>query len=503
MKHKDQQEIDDVLAQFLQDELSLEEAEEAVKRLHEAGAGVIPRLLSWLDGPDTEYHTAAAILLAATGDAKLVSMLMDRIRDPSLDDLLKVKLIAVVGQLDPSADSDDLFDHLQDSASALQQAREEHLQLLRSPYDLAVWLENIQAEDPTLRLYLVENSIYLNDPAAVPMLICLCYDSDDEVALAAMDGVERFKDIRALRALEELADRHPSRAVRTEAQKTADRLRVRAPLSEQQRLLPVDAVYACYLTPIDAAGGQVAFIVRRHVDGSLTTVSVMFDDQEGIKDCFGADMDADELVEMLEDYTAEGILAVRVSHEACLSVLDMAIETSWSTGRLLPMSFLVWRELIESGRPDEPVTLTLPRVPAEQRDDSLAHCYELLYQDEFQFWLFHPEEIEDLRARYVDQVKTTGAALDREAVETLLRGGVREVVGDRWRRLIQGRLQRMVPLLYELYEEEEVWQWAAVAAEALADDSPIPVQEHPFLIGMLACSLEEAIGGPIGWFDVQ
>ena len=59
----------------------------------------------------------------------------------------------------------------------------------------------------------------------------------------------------------------------------------------------------------------------------------------------------------------------------------------------------------------------------------------------------------------------------------------------------------MVPLLREVYEEEIVWQWAAVAADTLAKDSGLPPEEHPFLLGLMAVSLENAIGTPVGWFD--
>jgi hypothetical protein len=496
------QEIDDVLTRFLHDELSLEETEQAVQQLHDAGTDVVSSLLSLLDAPLPEHHTVAAILLAATGDARLVPTLMERIRDPSLDDMLKVKLITTVEQLDPSIDPGALLDHLQDSHGALRQARKEHLRLLQSPQDLAAWLQSVQVEiDPLSRLQLIENSIDLGDPAAVPMLICLCYDPDDEVALAAMDAVERFKDGRALRTLEELAAHHPHRAVRTEAQKTVDRLHVRIPLSEQQWSPPDLPIHGCYLTPIDSTGGQVALVARHDVDGNLVVVSVMFDDQEGVKDCFGTTFDAGELVDMLRDYAVEGVSPVRVTHKVCLSALDMAVNTNWQSGRWLPAAFLAWREMIESGRPDVQAVPALLRIPAERREESLVHCYRLLFQDEFQFWLFHPDEIEGLRARYVQEVETTGGALGRERVAELLRQGVCDVVTDRWRHLIQGRLQRMVPLLREIYEEEDVWQWAAAAAEALADDSQVPVQNHPFLIGMLASSLEAAIGGPIGWFD--
>jgi hypothetical protein len=165
------------------------------------------------------------------------------------------------------------------------------------------------------------------------------------------------------------------------------------------------------------------------------------------------------------------------------------------------MSFLAWREMIEYGRPDVQASSPVLQIPAERRQESLTYCYRLLFQDEFRFWLFHSDEVEDLRVRFLEEAKTAGGTPDKERLTELLRQGVCDVVTDRWRFLIQGRLQRMVPLLYELYEEEDVWQWAAAAAEALADDSPVTLGEHPFLLGMLACSLEAVIGGPIGWFD--
>ena len=97
----DRQEIDDIVERFLEDDLSLEEAEQVIKRLHRAGKDVISRLLALLDDPNPDQHTIAAVLLAATGDARLVPQLIDRLRDPSVDDLLKVKLITTIGQLDP------------------------------------------------------------------------------------------------------------------------------------------------------------------------------------------------------------------------------------------------------------------------------------------------------------------------------------------------------------------------------------------------------------------
>ena len=501
----DAQDIDDILARLLRGDLTIRDAEQAVEQLRNAGQDVVSRLLVLISDPHPEQRAIAAILLGATSDANIVPTLRKRIEDPTVDDIAKIKLITMAAQLDPGIDVDALLTHLKDSHTALRLARREHLQLLQSPRDLVLWLENVGTElDPDLRIQLIDNSIELGDPAAVPMLICLCYDPDDDVALAAMDAVERFKDIRALLPLEELAVHHARPAIRREAQKTADRLRIRAALVEQMPPKPIAPVHACYLTPIDGSGGQVALIVRRSPEDRFTVLSVLFDDRQGIHICSGVThVSRCEFDDLLQEYDVQSTVLVPVTHQECLSTLGLAVDTTWRVTGSLPMSYLAWREGIEFSQSPEPVVPVTFTIPPQRRQELLTHCYELLFQDEFRFWLFLPAEIQDLRASYVERAKHTDTLLDRHTLHELLCQSVRDTVTDPWRSLIQGRLQRMAPLLRALYKDDEVWQWATIAAEALAEDSPLPLQEHPFLLGMLACSLENAIGAPVGWFDDQ
>ena len=211
-------------------------------------------------------------------------------------------------------------------------------------------------------------------------------------------------------------------------------------------------------------------------------------------------VDIDELDEMLLDYTTEGIVPIYTLHTLCLAALDSAVETNWRNEQPLPMSFLAWREMIEHGRSEKDDDSLALDISPELREDLLAHCHELLFQDEFVFWLFRPDEIDDLRTHYLSAQAPRGT-LDKDALRELLFRGVRDMVTDDRRATIRGRLRRMAPLLRMLYEEDEVWQWAVVAADALADDSELPIQEHPFLIGMLVYSLEDALGTTLGWFD--
>jgi hypothetical protein len=497
------QDIDDILARLQRGDLPIRDAEQAVKQLHNAGQDVVSRLLVLMDDPLPDQRATAAILLSATSDASIVPTLRKHIKDPTVDDTAKIKLVTITAQLDSEIDVDTLLTHLRDPHTALRMARREHLQLLQSPRDLVLWLESVETElEPDLRIQLIDNSIELGDPAAVPMLVCLCYDPDDDVALAAMDAVERFKDIRALLPLKELAVYHARPAIRTEAQKTVDRLLVRAALVEQMPPEPIAPVHACYLTPIDGAGGQAALIVRRSPADRFTVLSVLFDDRQGIHLCNGVtNMRRCEFDDLLQEYAVQSTVLVPVTHPACLSALSLAVDTTWRVVGSLPMSYLAWRERIEFGRSPDRVLPAAGTIPPQRRQELLTHCYELLFQDEFRFWLFLPAEIQDLRASYVERARHTDTLLDRHTLRELLRQSVRDTVTDPRRSLIQGRLQRMAPLLRTLYKDDEVWQWAVIAAEALAADSPLPLQEHPFLLGMLAYSLENAIGAPVGWFD--
>ena len=514
--------MDELLARFLRDDLTLAETEQAIRSLRREGQDVVSPLLAMLDDPRPERHTIASVLLAAAGDGDpgTIPALVERIHDPALDDMIKIKLITTLVQLDPHLDAASLLAHLTDAQQAVRQTRQEHLELLESPGDVATWMENVQAEmTPYVRLQLIENSITVGDPRSVPMLLCLCYDPDDLVALAAIDAVERFKDRRALRPLAELAACHPTEDLRQEAGKALDRLRIRTslpPSSVGAELCPrpglanldsssclpsIPPLHAVYMTPVDGKGAQVAFLVRAGPGDDLTAISILFDDQEGIRHCSGAELAPGELQEMLDGYGTHGVGPILVSHAHCLDALDGAVGINWKTGHRLPVSFLAWRDWIERGRASLLAGRPRLAVPWRLRDELLAHCDVLLFQDEFLFWLFPPEEIEDLRSRYLAASGEAGGGVDRETLRCLLGASLRQLITSPRRALIAARLRRMVPLLREVYEEEIVWQWAAVAADALAKDSGLPPEEHPFLLGLMAVSLENAIGTPVGWFD--
>jgi hypothetical protein len=306
--------------------------------------------------------------------------------------------------------------------------------------------------------------------------------------------------------------------VRAEALKTTDRLRVRASLVPQvEPAAPAD-LGPCYLTTITRMGGQVALLARETLPGMLRVAQIAFDDEIGIEYCFGTDVATRELDDLLDELADQGLSPVGVPYVELIKALEMACEATWRASRLLPASFVAWREWITwewthggeaahsavAGVEPSEAQLFLDDLPANQRARLLQDSPELLFQDEFTHWLFDEDEIQDLGPVFWKLVEENqGKVPEVSAVRDLLRAAIRRIVTDHVRGQIRDRLRRVAPLLHDLYLDDEIWQWAVVAADALADDSPLPPEEHPLLLAMAAHSLEPIVDAEVRWRSVS
>ena len=245
----------------------------------------------------------------------------------------------------------------------------------------------------------------------------------------------------------------------------------------------------------DDPHGQVLVIVRQQPDGERGYLfwDVMFNDHEGIKDCFGGQSHDDEEIEaVIVDGLAEiGIETLEIGLERARAELERAYQITLEANRRLPVSYMGWQSWLQ-GEDDEPVEVfPLPEVTPEEQATLFEHCDDLTDLDEFESWFFDPDELHGLERRFRQLMERRTA---QEAIEKLVSKAIKNVVNDKRRRLLHRRLERQAWLLAQIYEGDEIPKLVLAAAAGLSDEAGAGLEQHPLLREMMFNSFFNAIG---------
>ncbi len=184
-----------------------------------------------------------------------------------------------------------------------------------------------------------------------------------------------------------------------------------------------------------------------------------------------------------------GIEMVEISLEKARVEIEQAQQVTLNAGRRLPPSFPAWQTWLQGEDPLSVEFSSLPKLSADERTAFLERCYELVDLDEFESWLFNPDELGGLEHSFGHLVDQEGTD---DAIDALVSRGIGEVVDEQRRRLLRVRLQRQAWLLAQVYEEDQIPKLALAAAFGLSDDAPLPLEEHPLLREMMFHSLFNA-----------
>lgn len=494
--------IQAILDRFVQEELRMDEAEREIARLRKVEGRVTPRLLEMITSPDREIYTAAAVLLRHLGDRQAVQPLKDLLGDPRLADDNKLLILTTLQELGVTIDEETYFSSLRDPGAAMHSSLLGLLEHLEDESNLAVFVEMaVEKMAPEAQVALIEDLTELGDQRAHLLLQALLQMDDEEVILAAIEGLDRLQDTTAIPPLEELARYGPSKKVQREARRVAGRLTMRASMKESaKKAKPSELpVHRCLLSTIDGNGTQMVIVTRQRPDGSLKLMNTMFNDHEGIKDCMGADMmDEDSLEEMLEMMELSGISAVDVKLNRCRQVLEKARQVTLKAGRRFPPQYVAWAGFLEGEDRRDVEETELQEVDLAAQPELLEYCDELLELDEFESWFFNPEEWKGHRKAYRSLEQARGKDSDQKWDEAIQQG-LEAVMDDDYRRLLRERLRQQAWVLAQLYEDEEVWQWAMAAAAALEDGAGVPLYEHPLLYTMMERTLQVPPGRSVVW----
>lgn len=467
--------------------MNVEEGERIIEQLQGLADDAVPRVVEMLASPDQENRLAALVLLRELDDPRAVAPLRRMLREPDYSDGEKIKVIQALDALGSPIDESTFRRAISDPDALMKDSMEQMLATIQDPGHVEAFLEMIGESPPEmLESHIRDMLAPLADRRLLLMLTALLHSEHDDAIIAAIDAIERMKEPATISLLEERAQYDPSRQVRHAAENAALRLRVRIGAPDEESLLqpwvvpsPLPLAH-CLLCTMDGSGGQVLFVAREQPDGNLLTLDLMFNDHEGIKDCFSVITDENELDEMTDSFgNAE---FVDISLERARAEAVRAYQVTLDAGRRLPPAFVAWQGCLEGEDSRSVEEYPMPTLELRRQAELLAEGVELLDLEEFDFWFFDPDEVEFFVPRYRELIDRGQADRGQASCESLLGEAIKAVIGENYRHLLPDRLRRQAWLLAQLYEDEQVSLWALAAATALEEGVTV---EHPLLREMM------------------
>jgi hypothetical protein len=508
-----------LLAICRRDDLDSETLQHYFDRLEDEWTeGARNKVLHLLRSRDAAAHTAAILILAEVASEDDLEELEDLVTDPTLSDLAKLALAPVLKELGSDMVDDGMVEYLNDPASAMQQMQMRLLELVgKSEMGIESILQDVIAMPMERRLAFISWLGSCNDARAAQLLIPLLENQPVKVATAVIEALEQLGPIalqQSLSALNYVLSTNAPRALKQQARATLGRLTMQSAvnmdvqLSSEMDVLQL-VPYEARASFIDGTGSQLVMLSWLRPDGLLKGINVLYQDLVGIKDCYGVDgMDKERKARLVEDLQEQGFFSFVVPFDFARALILQASETNKHLRRKLPISYVIWRSLLEN-TPHEEAAPLLQTAPLELDDETLALVKrggELFQLPEFLSWLYDPmERTEPFIARYLQLYDSEAAAhrtrrltasqtkrLQR-LLDELVDEALPELIDERWRERFEPRL-RLQARLFQLAEREQDARMAQAVAAVLAPTSPVPVLEQDFLRTLVRMSIEQ---GPL------
>jgi HEAT repeats len=504
-------------------------------RLDEEWAdGARDKVLHLLRTNDAAAHSAAVLILSELATNFDLEELEDFVADPTVGDLAKLTLAPVLKELGSDMADDGIIEYLNDPEAAMLQMQMRLLELVgQSELGVESVLEDVLSMPVERRLGFINWLGSSQDPRAARLLIPLLESQSGKVATATIDALEQLGAIAAsqtIPALNYVLTSSSNRQLKQQARAALGRLTMQSvPGAEdsamQQTLLQPQPLYEARVSFVDGSGTQMIMLSWKRSDGLLKGVNVLYQDNWGIKDCYGTDeMEVERWSELVESMEEQGFGSFQVSLDYCRALIADARALNKRTRHKLPVAYAVWRSFIESNAPSakETPSIRLEPLPFSPALAQLAQRgNELLQLPEFESWTFEPfASIQPYVQSYIGAFNPADSshgrrrkggqrmAVQKTNQETIVSEVLDQVVDDKWRLTYEARLRRQGALYQFVGRTDDASLVSAVAA-ALHPDSGLSVREQPFmrafmhrslgngLLRMMAEALEGGSFGPL------
>ncbi|GER89283.1 hypothetical protein KDW_34450 [Dictyobacter vulcani] len=444
----------------------------------------------------------------------------DFITDPTVSDLAKLSLSPILKELGSEMADDGIIEYLNDPAGAIRQMQMRLLELVgQNEMGVETILEDVVSMPVERRFAFINWLGNSNDPRAANLLVPLLENQTGKVVMAVIEALELLGPIainQTIPALNHVIATTSNRQLKQQARTTLGRLTMQSMLgSEDAALLEARQqqypAYQARVSSIDGSGTQLIMLSWLRPDGLIKGVNVLYQDQKGIKDCYGVDeMDTEQWESLIGDLDEQGFSSFKVSFEYACAVILEARALNRRTRTRLPIAYSIWRPLTEAGVRDKKAVASLPattlpcvELTAEAR--AMADRADELYQlKEFSSWLYEPiERIEPFISRYwaalnmvestTNKRKKARMQEQRDLLTSLASESLHELIDDKWRTTYAARLLRQAALLQQADQHEYVPMIQATAT-LLDPASQVPVQDQTFPIALISISIEQ---GPL------
>jgi hypothetical protein len=488
--------------------------------------GAREKVMHLLRSSDSSAHAAAILILSELATDFDLEELEDFVTDPTVSDMAKLSLSPILKELGSEMADDGIIEYLNDPTTAMQQMQMRLLEMVgQSEMGVESVLEDVVSMPLERRLSFVAWLGNSNDPRATNLLIPLLENQSGKIATAVIDALEQLGPIAAqqtIPAFNYLITNTSNRALKQHARSALGRLTMQsmpgvedvAMAGARRQQLPCHVARVSF---IDGSGAQLIMLSWKRPDGRLKGVNVLFQDEWGIKDCYGVDeIEMQRWDALVDDLDEQGFGSFEVPFSYGQELVAEAYTLSKRTRHKLPIAYSIWRPLIEGMEPPAKKDFATILEPHALDEETLALAKrgdEIYQMTEFLSWIYEPpERIEPYMKRYwaahtILETSSTGKRPRSKGgrktkqkeedqklmLEALITEALTEVTDDRWRLLYEARLRRQAALLRFAGRDNDVALLSA-AATVLHPDSQVPVIEQSFPRSLMRISIEQ---GPL------
>ncbi len=481
--------------------------------------GAREKVLHLLRSSDPAAHTAAIMILSELAEERDLDDLEEFVTDPTASDMAKLALSPVLRDLGSELADDGMIEYLNDPSAAIQQMQSRLLELVgQSEIGVESILQDVVSMPSERRQAFISWLGGSNDPRAANLLIPLLENLPGKEVGAVLEALEQLGPVavrQTIPALNHIIATHSNREVKQSARAVLGRLTMQsmigaeeAAMARSQQRLPEFEARCSF---IDGSGSQLIMLSWQRPDGSLKGVNVLFQDQWGIKECYGIDeVTTDHWGRLVRELYEQGLGSFLVSFDYARALLADARAMNRRFRHKLPIAYAIWRPFVEQedGVKKAASALTVAdRVALDEKTRELAYRgYDLYRLPEFASWLYEPVgQLEPYISRYwanyslseSRQSSRRKSSRQQEQqhvlLEQLVEDALEDIMDDRWRATYEVRLRRQAALFRLLRREQDAALACAVAA-MLRPDSQVASQDQPFLRAMMRISIEQ---GPL------